>query len=236
MSTSSIASTWRNVAIAASAFDEHFLFDLRRAEQELLALLDVRQHLALALQDVDELGPIARALVDRLDRGRGFDGLRRRLEHALVGLDGAVVVAQLVLLDLSAAEQERDLEVVFLRFVRDLIVERGDLGPLVEATGQAIELGVRGLVARILAHGARERRERGVRVVATDLVQLGDHVEQLDLARRIEGVLRHDLVHADLLGPLAASLVDRLEDVRDRELVLGVARSGARGPCTASRF
>ena len=94
MSTSSIDSTWRNVAIAASAFAEHFFFDLRRAEQELLALLDVRQDLALALQDVDELGPVAGALVDRLDRGRGFDGRRRRLEHALVGRDRAFVVAR----------------------------------------------------------------------------------------------------------------------------------------------
>ena len=128
-----------------------------------------------------------------------------------------------MLLDLRAAEQERDLEVVLLCLARDLIVERRRVGPLVEAAGQAVELGVRGLVARVLAHRARERRERGVGVVAADLVQLGDLVEQLDLARRIEGVLRHDLVDADLLGPVAARLVDRLEDVRDRELVLGVA-------------
>ena len=79
------------------------------------------------------------------------------------------------------------------------------------------------VVARILAHRARERGERGFRVVAADLVQLGDPVEQLDLAGGIEGVPRHDLVHADLLLPVRASLVDRLEDVRDRELVLRVA-------------
>ena len=56
------------------------------------------------------------------------------LEDALVGRDGALVVAQLVLLDLRAAEQQRDLEVVFLRVARDLIVERRRVGPLVEAT------------------------------------------------------------------------------------------------------
>ena len=158
-----------------------------------------------------------------LDRGRGFDGRRRHLEHALVGLDRALGVAELALLDLGATEQQRDLEIVLLRLVRDLIVERDDLGPLVEASGEAIELAVGHLVARILTHRARVRSERGVGVVAADLVQLRDHVEQLDLAGRIEGVLRHDLVHADLLGPLAARLVDRLEDVRDRELVLGIA-------------
>ena len=46
------------------------------------------------------------------------------LEHALVGLDRALVVAELVLLDLRAAEQQGDLEIVLLRFGRDLIVER----------------------------------------------------------------------------------------------------------------
>ena len=219
MSTSSIASTAerrdRGVGVG-----EHLFFDLRRAEQELLALLDVRQHLALARQDIDELGPVTRALVDRLDRGRGFHRRGRGLEHALVGLDRALVVAQLLFLDLRAAEQQGDLEVILLHRARDLVVQRRHLGPLVEATCEAIELGVGGLVARIFLHRARERRERRIGVITTDLVQLGDHVEQLDLARRIEGVLRHDLVHADLLGPLSSGLVDRLEDVRDRQLVL----------------
>ena len=68
-----------------------------------------------------------------------------------------------------------------------------------------------------------------VGVVAADLVELGDLVEQLDLAGRIEGVARHDLVDADLLLPVAARLVDRLEDVRDRELVLGVRDQALEG-------
>jgi hypothetical protein len=81
-------------------------------------------------------------------------------------------------------------------------------------------------VARIVLERARVGRRTPWRgVVAADLVQLGDLVQQLDLARRIEGVARHDLVDADLLLPAPGLLVDRLEDRGDRQLVLAAGRA-----------
>ena len=93
--------------------------------------------------------------MDRLDRGDRLDRLRHDLQDALVGRDRGLVVAQLVLLDLGAAEQQRDLEILLLRLAGDLIVERRHLGPLAQAPRQPIELAVGDLVARVLAHRAR---------------------------------------------------------------------------------
>ena len=142
------------------------------------------------------------------------------LEDAAVGGDRGRVVAELELLDLGGLGQQLDPEVVVGDVLGDLIVEVDQLLPPVEDAGQPVELALGQLAARILAQGPGVGRERGLGGVAADLVQLGDLVEQLDLADRIERVLDHDLVDADLLLPVAGRLVDRLEDAGDRQLLV----------------
>ncbi len=123
-------------------------------------------------------------------------------------------------MDLRLLEQERDLQVLLGGLVGHPVVERDQILPPALDPRQALELGGGAVVTRIVAQGARVGVEGLGRIVATDLVQLGDLVQQLDLARRIEGVARHDLVDADLLLPAPVLLVDRLEDAGDRQLVL----------------
>ena len=55
-------------------------------------------------------------------------------------------------------------------------------------------------------------------------MELCDLVQQFNLACRIIAVLGHDFVDADLLLPIATCVIDRFENVGNRELVLSDAQ------------
>src|SRR5690606_26583186 len=102
-----------------------------------------------------------------------------------------------------------------------VFVERGEIGESSGRTSQPIDPLLRRLVAGLLGEGAAQGHERRVDVPARVLEQERDLVKKVDLASRVVSPLDLDLVNADELLPVAARPIQRLEDLRDRERVLG---------------
>ncbi len=88
--------------------------------------------------------------------------------------------------------------------------------------GDAVDLLLGELVARLLAQRAGERGEGRIEVARRVLVQRRDLVEQLDPAGRLLAATDLDLVSGDELLPVTDLAVERLEQVRDGQLVASV--------------
>jgi hypothetical protein len=166
----------------------------------------IEQDLALALERADQRRPVAVALVDRLDRRGGLDGPGAIRQHALVGRDRGRVVAELVLVDVRCLNSSATFRSSSCASLATPSYSVDEIRPAAEARASRSSWRARSTRARIVAQRAGVGVERLGGVVAADLVELGDLVQELDLARGIEGVLRHDLVDADLLLPRAACL------------------------------
>ena len=76
-------------------------------------------------------------------------------------------------------------------------------------------------VGRTGREGSRHGLEGRVQVSRCILVEPGDLVEQLDLPRGVLRAPNLNLVHADELLEVTLLAIQRLQDFRDRELVLG---------------
>ncbi len=149
--------------------------------------------------------------------------LRVELEHAQVVRDRTRMIAELFLADgrslhVELRREHRVLDVLDLLLVdlRERVVVGAD-------HRDPREVVLRRLARGVLRESARVRLEGAPEVVERELVQLRDPVEELDPAVGRARVARLDLVDADQLVVLARVAIDRLQDLRDEQLVLLVA-------------
>ncbi len=147
-----------------------------------------------------------------------------RFKHQLPGVDGRAPVAEAPAVEPRRARQQigaaRDVGGVAVE--GQLLIDVDQLGEALEQRGQPLDLGERvgvaGLHGQHLAPGRQRRRAR----LQLVLLQIGDarqHRGRLAPLQR----LALDLEHGDQARPGAARLVERLEDARDAQPLVGDA-------------
>ena len=202
------------------------LTGLSRVEEERLPIGDLRHHLRLADDRLDERVEVgvleveADQRVDRLEVA-GVDA-----EDPLVARSRLGGVLEDDLVDLGDLHEQPDDQVVVDDVGDRLVVERDEARVVAHLARDVLEALLRPLVARIDLEGAAERLEGLHLLVAADLVELGDPLEQADLLLHVARVRDHDLVALNQALPVVGVAVEGLEGLGDRELLLLVGQEG----------
>ena len=200
---------------------QHLFVQLRGAVVEGLLLGHRLDDLGLTLQQLHELGVVAAAQIELLQRVGGGQVARPHVQRGAVSGRGAGVVAQV---DLG---QTRDLvmkRVLSLRIADARHQPAVAIDQVVEASQRARQPLDRPLnlaVQRVLGQRAPQRLVGVGRIVQPQLVALGDLPVKRDLLVRIGRVARLDFVNGDQVRPVAPHAVNRLQQLRRIQLVLG---------------
>ncbi len=136
-------------------------------------------------------------------------------------LDCAVELAEVVLANLSRAQQETDRELRIVRRPHHLLVDSSQRIRRADRGAEPLHLFLRLRMPRVLPERPRVALEGTVQLAERELLQLGDFVEELQAPLGRGRVMRLNLVDVDQPARRAAVAVDRLEDVGHRGLVLG---------------
>ena len=208
----------------------HRLADVRGVEQQRLLVLGVLLHLRLAddggHQGLEAVGAAVH-LDERIDR---LEVARLDLQDLLVAGRRLVGVVDRRLVGLRHLGEDLDPEHVVDHVVDHPLVQGHHLAVGAHLRGQTIQAPLGLLVGGVFLERAPVGVESLLGLVARDLEQLADLVEQPDLLARIERVLDHDLVGHHQVRPVVGRPVVGLEDLGHRQLVLFVLEQPLEGP------
>ena len=209
---------------------EHVFFDRRRLEQGVLLLQRLFENLGLALEGDRQIWvPLGRP-EKPLERPRCRQVQRIDLEHLAIEGDGGVDVADVVFVGRRAHHVKGACQRRIVH-LRGKLLE--DIREVREAPGGArypVELLLGAFVRRVLLEGPGERRKRRPEVAGRVLVELRDMVQELDTPRGVVAPSHLDFVYADEPFPVPGMLVERLEQIGNRQLVFrALAESLERG-------
>ena len=203
---------------------EHLFVELRRLVVEGLLLVGRADDVGLAQQQLHQVRVVAAAQIELLQRVGRVDVARRDVERRRVGHGRLLVVAEVDLAQARDLVIERVLELRVGDRRHQRAVERHQIGELLERAREPLDRALHLGVLRILAQRPSERLVGVLGIVEADLVAVGDLLVERDLLLGVDGVPRLDLVDGDQARPVAARLVDRLEQLRDVQLLFGVGQ------------
>ncbi len=194
--------------------------DLGVAVNQRHHLLGVSREGRLGLVELDQLLPLAGALVQPLQVAHGGEVVVLQLEHALQALDGAGQVAQPVFVDRRHAVERLHLLLAVLRLHQVLLVHRDQVGPAVELLVEAAERLLRRQVAGREQQALVVAGDRLVGAIEPLLQHLARLVDAGGALLRVVERLRLGLVAGEQPGPVLHAVVE-LAQARQRG---GVAR------------
>ena len=187
------------------------LVELRHAEAVRRHLVGIAREVGLALEHREQVEPPALRRVQRVELLDRDEVRRVELEHVVVRVDGAVVVAELGLLHRSHLEVDA-LLLVGVADERGLaVVHREQLGPAAAGDEDADERVERGHLAVVHGDDATVRAHRGLDVVEHRLLDLRGAPQELLLLVGVVADLGLAREHLGELPRLVRELVEALE-------------------------
>ena len=205
---------------------QRLLLEPGDAEQQRLALVGAVGPARLLAQDLDQRGHVAGLGVQGLERRRrgprGLEVFEIEVQHQLPGVDGGAPVAEAPAVEPRRARQQigASADVGGVAAEGQLLVDVDQLGEPLERGGQTLDLGQRlrvpGVDRQHLAPGGQRRRAR----LQLVLLQIGDARQHRRRLGPLQRLALH-LEHRHQTRPGAARLVERLEDARDAQALVG---------------